>query len=84
VDQKAKLFAEEAIRALGRQDVAGARTSIAQAFDFDQKIGSLADAVYLACAEIEGDNGVTTATWNMLADAVDSAELLAVVESSRS
>jgi hypothetical protein len=77
------MFAEEAIRALGRLDVSGARMSIAQAFDVDHKIGALADAVYLACAEIEDGNEVSTATWNTLADAVDTADLVAVVESSR-
>lgn len=83
MDNKAKTFAEEAILAVGRLDVAGARTSIAQAFDADHGIGALADAIYLACAEIETDHGVSTATWNTLADAVDSPELVAVVESSR-
>lgn len=83
MDSKTRTFAEEAIRAVGRLDVAGARTSIAMAFDVDHGIGALADAIYLACAEIEADNGVSTATWNTLADAVDSAELVAVVESSR-
>lgn len=83
MDQKARLFAEEAIRALGRSDVAGARTSIAQAFDADHKIGGLADVVYLACAEIEENDEVSTSTWNTLADAVDSPDLLAVVELSR-
>lgn len=83
MDQKARVFAEEAIRAVGRLDVATARTCISQAFDEDHAIGALADAIYLACAEIEEENGVSTATWNTLADAVDSAELLAVVESSR-
>lgn len=84
MDQKAKVFAEEAIIALSRLDVANARTSIAQAFDEDHDVGALADAVYLACAEIEEESGVSTATWNTLADAVDSPELLAVVEASRS
>lgn len=60
-----------------------ARTFIAEAFDVDHKLGPLADAIYLACAEVEGDGEVTTATWNTLADAVDSAELLVVVEASR-
>lgn len=83
MEQKAQFFAEEAIRALGRLDAATARTAIGQAFDADHKIGALADAVYLACAEIENDERVTTATWNTLADAVDSSELLAVVEFSR-
>ncbi len=84
MDQRATTFAEEAIRALAREDVAAARTSISMAFDVDHKIGALADAVYLACAEIEEGSGVSTAAWNTLADAVDSAELFAVVEASRS
>jgi hypothetical protein len=83
LEQKARLYAEEAIRALGRLDVATARTAIGQAFEADHKLGALTDAVYLACAEIEKDERVSTATWNTLADAVDSPELLAVVESSR-
>lgn len=69
---------------MGRRDVPHARMSIALAFDADDTIGYLADAVYLACAEIEGDGGVSVATWNTLADAVDSPDLWAVVESSRS
>lgn len=78
------MFAEEAIRAVGRLDVPMARTSIAQAFDVDHKLGALADAIYLACAEIEEEHRVSTSTWDTLADAVDSAELVSVVESSRS
>lgn len=68
---------------MGRRDVPLARTCIAQAYEKDQAIGYLADAIYLACAEIEAKSEVSTATWNTLADAVDSDELLAVVESSR-
>jgi hypothetical protein len=83
MDQRAVVFAEEAIRAVGRLDVPAARTSIAQAFDADHTIGALADAIYLACAEIEDDQKVSIATWNTLADAVDSPQLVAVVESSR-
>lgn len=83
MDSKSAVFAEEAIRAVGRLDVSLARTSVAQAFEVDHEIGPLADAVYLACAEIEEENVVSTATWNTLADAVDSAELLAVVEGTR-
>ena len=60
MDQRATTFAEEAIRALAREDVAAARTSISMAFDVDHKIGALADAVYLACAEIEEGSGVST------------------------
>ncbi len=83
MDDKALPFAEEAIRALGRQDVGAARTAITQAFDADHKIGQVADAVYLACAEIEDEGEVSTATWNTLADAVDSPTLFAEVESNR-
>jgi hypothetical protein len=83
VDPKANTFAEEAILAIGRLDVATARTSIAQAFEFDHRIGALADAIYLACAEIEGDSVVSTSTWDTLADAVDSPDLVAVVEGCR-
>lgn len=83
MEANAKAYAEEAIRALGRLDVTMARTSIALSFDADHKIGHLADAVYLACAEIENEERVSTSTWNTLADAVDSPELLAVVESCR-
>lgn len=83
MDPKAVDFAEEAIRAIGRLDVAGARTAIALACDVDPKLGALADAVYLACSEIENDEGVSTATWNTLADAVHSHELVSVVEAVR-
>jgi len=83
MDSKVTVYAEEAIRAVGRLDVPLARAAVAQAFEVDQEIGPLADAVYLACAEIEEENLVSTVTWNTLADAVDSPELLAVVESTR-
>jgi hypothetical protein len=84
VDQKAEAFAEEAIRAIGRRDAPLARTAIAQAFEADHDLGALADAVYLACAEIDEEGGVNTSTWNTLGDAVGSAELYAVVEEVRS
>ena len=84
MDAKAESFAVEGIRAVGRKDAPAARTFIAQAYEADRNIGHLADAVYLACAEIEEDDGVSTSTWNTLADAVDSSELLAAVEASRS
>ena len=83
MNAKAEALAEEAIRAVGRLDVAGARIGVAQAYDLDHDLGPLVDAVHLACAEIEHDGGVSTATWNTLADAVTSAHLLVVVESSR-
>ena len=83
MDKKAAGFAEEAIRAVGRLDVASARMAVAEAFDIDDTAAPLVDAVYYACSEIEDKDEVTTATWNGLADAVDSAELVAVVESCR-
>lgn len=84
MEPRAQPFAEEAIRALGRRDVPGARTAISQAFDVDPKLGQLADAVYLACADLEEEGEVSTAAWNTLADAVDSPDLLAEVEANRS
>ena len=84
MDSKAQAFVEEAIRAVARTDVAGARTSIAQAYDTDHTLGAVADAIYLACWQIEEDGRVTTSTWNTLADAVGPGHLLAVVEESRS
>lgn len=83
MEKEAKVFAEEAIRALGRTDVPLARMAISQAFDVDRKLGYLADAIYLACWEIEEEGEVRTATWNTLADAVDSSELAALVEATR-
>ncbi len=83
MEAKAEASAEEAIQAVGRHDVPGARIAVAQAYEIDHALGALVDAVYLACAEIEEDGGVSTATWNGLADAVPSGALLAVVESSR-
>ncbi len=83
MEEKASSHAEEAIRALGRGDAALARTSIALAFEADHKVAPLADAVYLACAEIDEDGGVSGSAWNTLADAVDTPTLFAVVESSR-
>lgn len=80
---QAEAFAEEAIRAVGRHDVADARIAVAQAHELDHSLGALVDAVHLACAEIEEDGGVSTATWNTLADAVGSGHLLTVVETSR-
>jgi len=84
VEAKARVFAAEAIRAVGEGDVPLARTSIAQAYDADNKIGPLVDAVHLACAEIEADGEVGTATWDTLADAVAGSDLLAAVEDARS
>ena len=83
MNEQAQIHAEEAIRAVGRLDVPGARMAISQAYDIDRTIGPLADGIHLACWEIEEDGGVSTATWNTLADAVDSAHLATVVETTR-
>jgi hypothetical protein len=83
MNPKAEAFAEEAIRAVGRHDVPGARIAVAQAYDLDHALSTLVDAVYLACAEIEEERRVSISTWNTLADAVGPGPLLAVVESSR-
>jgi hypothetical protein len=83
VETRARSHAAEAIRAIGEGDVPLARTSIAQAYEADHKIGPLVDSVYLACAEIEEDGEVTTATWDTMADSVADSELLAVVEDAR-
>jgi hypothetical protein len=84
MEAKALAFAEEAIRAVGREDVAGARIAVIQAYDLDHGLAALVDAVHLACAEIEEEGGVSTSTWNGLADAVASDSLVAIVEASRS
>ncbi|MDP9494576.1 MAG: hypothetical protein M3P87_04985 [Actinomycetota bacterium] len=84
MDPKAMAFVEEAIRALARRDVAGARTAVAEAYDADHSLGAVADAIYFACWQIEEDGRVPTATWNTLADAVGPGPLLTVVEQSRS
>lgn len=83
MDPKARAFAEEAISALGSRDAATARTHIAQACEVDASLAPLADAVYLACAELEADGTVSTATWNTLGDAVGPGPMLAVVEANR-
>ena len=84
MDSKARSAAEEAIRSLGRGEVSGARTAIAEAYDLDHSLAALADVVYLACSEIEDKDRVRTATWNTIADAVAHDTLLAVVEECRS
>ena len=83
MEAKAAAQAAEAIRALGRGDVPVARTAIAHAYEIDPRAAPLLDAVNLACAELEEEGVVSVATWNTIADAVDSAELFAVVEGSR-
>lgn len=83
MEGRARSAAEEAIRALGRNDPASARTFIAEAAALDTRLGPLADIVHLACQELETDGEVTTSTWNALADAVASEGMLTVVEGVR-
>lgn len=84
MESKESVLAAEAIRALGRRDVPSARTFIAQALEADHNLGTLADAVFLACSDIEENGEVSIGAWNTLGDAVGSSELFAVVEASRS
>lgn len=83
MDKKALSFATDAIAALGEKDAPLARTYVAMACEVDPGMNRLADAVYLACAEIEEKRDVSTATWNVLVDSVPSGELLGVVETYR-
>lgn len=83
MDQRAVAFASEAIASVGRRDAPGARTAIAQACEVERSLDRLADAVYLACSELDRDGTVSDAAWNTLGDAVGSGELLAVVEACR-
>jgi len=84
MDPKAVAFVEEAIRAVARGDVGGARTAVAEAYEADHSLGAVADAINFACWQIEEGGRVTTSTWNTLADAVGPGPLSSVVEESRS
>lgn len=83
MDMKARAFAEDSITAIGTGDVAMARTCIAQACEVDPSLAPIADAVYLACSELEGDGKVSVAAWDTLGDAVGPGPLQAVVEANR-
>lgn len=73
---------EEAVAALGRGDPDGARAAIARAASTDRSVGPVADAVALACSEIERRGELSPATWNALADACPP-EILPIVEAWR-
>lgn len=73
---------EEAIAELGRADPDGAREAIARALNADRSLGPVADAVALACAELEKEGEISPAAWNTLADACPP-ELRAAVEAWR-
>lgn len=83
--RQALTAAERAIEALGRNDPSAARTAIATAVERDQVglFAALADAVYLAAAELETDNEIGASTWNQVADAVGPGPLQALVEQYR-
>ena len=66
---EARSEVEEAIAALGRGDVDGAREAIAQAVAIDPKLNAVADAVERACEDLETDGEIWPHTWNFLADA---------------
>jgi hypothetical protein len=84
MDKKALAFAEDAIAAVGEGDAAMARTCVAQACEVDTTLSAFADAVYLACSEIENDGSVSTSTWNIIGDAVGPGTLSFAVEAHRS
>lgn len=73
---------EDAVSALGRGDPDDARAAMARAIAADRTLGHVADAVALACAELERDGEISPAAWNALADVCPS-ELRPVVESWR-
>lgn len=83
--RQALTAAERALEALGRKDAGGARSAVATAVERDQigLFAALADAVYLAASELESDNEITPATWDVLADAVGPGPLQGVVEQIR-
>jgi len=83
MDKKALVFAEDAILAVGEGDAAMARTCIAQACEVDNSLSAIADAIYLACSELENGGSVSTSTWNTIGDAVGPGPLSGVVESNR-
>ncbi len=82
MDKKALAFAEDAIAAIGERDPALARTCVAQACEIEPGMNRLADAVYLACSELESKGEVSTSAWNILGDSVES-DLRGVVEAYR-
>jgi hypothetical protein len=73
---------EEAIAALARGDVDGARVAVTQAVALDPKLNAVADAVERACEELEQEGEISPHAWNFLADACPS-ELRRAVEAWR-
>lgn len=85
LQRQALTAAERAIEALGRRDPGSARLAVATAVERDQvgAFASLADAVYVAAAELEADREITESMWNQLADAVGPGPLQGLVEAAR-
>jgi hypothetical protein len=81
--RQALTAAERAIEALGRKDPSAARMAIATAVDQVGLFASMADAVYLAAAELDADGEISAATWDQVADAVGPGPLQALVEQFR-
>lgn len=83
--RQALAAAQNAIEALGRGDAGAARMAIAVAVDRDEEgmFTRLADAVFLAAAELEATEGISDSTWNQLGDAVGPGPLLDLVEEAR-
>lgn len=73
---------EEVVSALGRGDPDDARAGMARAMAADRKLGAVADAVALACAELEHEGEISPSAWNALADACPP-DLRPLVESWR-
>ena len=83
MDENARDAALEAVVALGHHSPAEARTAMAEAVAVDPSLGRLADAVYLACAQLEADDGISDPTWNQLADAAGPGPIADAVEQMR-
>lgn len=75
--------ARHALESLARHEPAEARTAIAEAVALDPSLDRLADAVYLACSQLEQDDEILEATWNHLADAAGEGPLGDAVEQLR-
>lgn len=73
---------EEAIAALGRGDPDSARAAVERAVTADHSLGAVADAVVVACTELESEGRLSPTAWNILADACPE-ELQPAVESWR-
>lgn len=73
---------EEAVSALGRGDPDDARAAMSRALAADRSLAHVADAVVLACAELESEGEVSPAAWNALADVCPS-DVRPAVESWR-